>query len=52
MIGFIYSFHMLFFMCLSGMCLKLSLKSKTEISVFAKKKVKRLLYSFVLVTLF
>lgn len=51
-IGFIYSFHMPFFMCLSGMCLKLSLKSDTEFAIFAKKKCKRLIYPFLLVTLF
>lgn len=52
MTNFIYSFHMPFFMCLSGMSLRLSLRSDVGYSSFVQKKTRRLLYPFIFVTLF
>lgn len=52
LVGFIYYFHMPFFMCLSGMSLKLSIGNACDSGIFVRKRAKRLLYPFIFVTMF
>lgn len=52
MIGFIYSFHMPFFMALSGMTYAISFKPQTTYRSFVRKKALRLLLPFLMVTIF
>lgn len=50
--GFIYSFHMPFFMAISGMTLAISYKSLQPLAEISKKRAKRLLIPFITVTIF
>lgn len=48
----IYMFHMPLFMMLSGACFELSNKNTTSFILYIKKKSKRLLFPFIIVTVF
>ena len=52
LVGFIYAFHMPFFMALSGMTFALSHKPEKPFGKLARSKARRLLIPFVTVTLF
>lgn len=50
--GFIYSFHMPFFIAVSGMTLAISYKPQSPMKEISRKRAKRLLIPFITVTLF
>lgn len=50
--GFIYSFHMPFFIAVSGMTLAISYKPQAPMKEISKKRAKRLLIPFITVTIF